>query len=135
VEQSRLMSINKLPVTTTPLGQTPSGIFVEGSEKVPHELFNLGWDEWAAIIAIISGVFVGLNQMLKSFKNSIMDPFSEQMNILSKSIDKLTENSTHDHHVFDRRLDKHDNTLIRHEAEIGFLYEKNGLKRRENHED
>lgn len=28
------MSINRLPVTTTPLGQTPSGIFMEVSEKV-----------------------------------------------------------------------------------------------------
>lgn len=102
---------------------------------MPHELFNLGWDEWAAIIAIISGVFVGLNQMLKSFKNSIMDPFSEQMDNLSKSIDKLTESSVHEHHVFDRRLDKHDNMLVRHEAEIGFLYDKNGLKRRKNDED
>jgi len=102
---------------------------------VPHELFNLGWDEWAAIIAIISGVFVGLNQMLKSFKNSIMEPFNEQMINLSKSIDKLTESSVHEHHVFDRRLDKHDNMLIRHEAEIGFLYDKNGLKRRKNDED
>jgi len=102
---------------------------------VPHELFNLGWDEWAAIIAIISGVFVGLNQMLKSFKDSIMDPFSEQMNNLSKSIDKLTESSVHEHHVFDHRLDKHDNMLIRHEAEIGFLYDKNGLKRRDNDDE
>ena len=102
---------------------------------MPHELFSLSWAEWAAIIAIVSGVFVGLNQMLKSFKGSIMDPFSDQMKNLSKSIDKMTESSVHDHHVFDRRLDKHDNTLIRHEAEIGFLYDKNGLKRRKNDED
>lgn len=102
---------------------------------MPHELFQLSWAEWAAIIAIVSGVFVGLNHMLTSFKNSIMEPFNEQMSNLSKSIDKLTESSVHEHHVFDRRLDKHDNMLIRHEAEIGFLYDKNGLKRRKNDED
>lgn len=64
---------------------------------MPHELFNLSWAEWAAIIAIISGVFVGFNHMLKSFKDSIMEPFSEQMDNLSKSIDKLTESSVHLH--------------------------------------
>ena len=102
---------------------------------MPHGLLNLSWGEWAAIIAIVSGVFVGFDHMLKSFKDSIMDPFSKQMNNLSKSIDKLTENSIHEHHVFDRRLDKHDNMLVRHEAEIGFLYDKNGLKRRKSDED
>lgn len=102
---------------------------------MPHELFQLSWAEWAAIIAIVSGVFVGLNHMLTSFKNSIMEPFNEQMSNLSKSIDKLTESSVREHHVFDRRLDKHDNMLIRHETEIGFLYDKNGLKRRHNDED
>lgn len=102
---------------------------------MPHELFQLSWGEWAAIIAIVSGVFVGFDHMFKSFKDSIMGPFNEEMNNLSKSIDKLTESSVHEHHVFDRRLDKHDNMLVRHEAEIGFLYDKNGLKRRKNDED
>ncbi|MFD1411526.1 hypothetical protein [Lapidilactobacillus gannanensis] len=100
-----------------------------------HTFLGFTIGEWAAIIAIVSGVFAGLNHMLKSFKDSIMEPFNEQMNNLSKSIDKLTESSVHEHHVFDRRLDKHDNMLVRHEAEIGFLYDKNGLKRRKNDED
>lgn len=102
---------------------------------MPHEIFNLSWAEWAAIIAIISGVFVGFNHMLKSFKDSIMEPFNQRLHDLSISINKFTDSAEHEHTAFDKKLDKHNDTLIRHEAEIGFLYEKNGLKRRKSDED
>jgi len=39
---------------------------------MPHELFSLSWGEWAAIIAIVSGVFVGFDHMSKSFKDSTL---------------------------------------------------------------
>ena len=117
------MSINRLPVTTTPLGQTPSGIFVEGSEKVIFFGYTIG--DWAEFISII-GVGVSAGSWL--FKKIALDPLRSDIQMLSETINrqlKLHEQSLAD---LGKHLRTHDDELGSHSVRITRLEDTVGIK-------
>lgn len=108
----------------------------KGSDPLPpHGLFGLSWAEIAAIVGILAAVYGGFRRLLNSFKDTIMEPLSQQMQQLSDAINDLSKNSVSEHKIFDKRLDNHDVRLAKHDTEIGTLYHEVGLKRRKNNED
>ncbi|MFD1466462.1 hypothetical protein ACFQ4L_10355 [Lapidilactobacillus mulanensis] len=79
--------------------------------------------EWGGIIAIIAAIY-----------GVAVRPINEHLSRLSDSIDQLNQSSRLEHKEFDRRLDIHDQRLVKHGAELDFLYELNHLKRKRDDE-
>ena len=102
---------------------------------MPPEHLFLGYTigDWVGLLTIISMLIGALIWLIRV---AITKPFTEQMAKLNEAIRDLATSSKVDHSMFDSRLDKHDQKIERHDAEIGFLYDVNNIKRkRENHED
>ena len=99
----------------------------------PHLFLGYSIGDWVGLLTIIS-MLVGT--LIWLIRVAITKPFTEQMAKLNEAIRNLTASSKVDHSSFDLRLDNHDRKIERHDAEIGFLYDLNNIKRkRENHED
>jgi hypothetical protein len=124
------MNINKLPVTTTPLGQMPSGIFVEGSEKVTFFGYTIG--DWAEFISII-GAGVSVGSLL--FKKIALDPLRSDIQVLSETINRQLK--LHEHSLADlgQHLKTHDEELGSHSVRITRLEDHVGIKGDNNNED
>lgn len=102
---------------------------------MPPEHLFLGYTigDWVGLLTIIS-MLVGT--IIWLIRVAITKPFTEQMAKLNEAIKSLTDSSNADRSMFDLRLDNHDRKIERHDAEIGFLYDVNNIKRKqENHED
>ena len=99
----------------------------------PHLFLGYSIGDWVGLLTIIS-MLVGT--LIWLIRVAITKPFTEQMAKLNEAIRNLTDSSKTEHSSFDLRLDNHDRKIERHDAEIGFLYDLNNIKRkRENHED
>ena len=98
-------------------------------------MHGINWGDLAAIVAVVGAIYGGTSRLLRNFKDSISEPLSSQMTRLSQSIDNLTVQAERERKDFDKRLDRHDRTLVKHDTEIGILYDKNGLERRHSDED
>ena len=99
---------------------------------MPHLYFGFTIGDWVGLLTIISMLVGALIWLIRV---AITKPFTEQMAKLNESIQNLTASSKTDHSKFDLRLDKHDRKIERHDAEIGFLYDLNNIKRKRNNNE
>lgn len=101
---------------------------------MPPEHLFLGYTigDWVGLLTIIS-MLVGT--LIWLIRVAITKPFTEQMAKLNEAIRNLTDSSRADHSMFDSRLDNHDRKIERHDAEIGFLYDVNNIKRKRDRND
>jgi hypothetical protein len=90
-----------------------------------HTFLGFTIAEWGGIITIAGGLIGAIYKVA-------VKPLKDTMGDLGDAIRDLTASSKKDHQAFDDRLDKHDQKLVRHDAEIQFLYDKNGMTRRKS---
>lgn len=115
------------------------GIIAVVVQQPPHYIGGYTLSEIASIVAIVifmAGIVSWIvrvaitkpmersNQMLD---NTIRD-LSEKVNGIGNNADMV-------HAEHDKRLDHDDVVLAKHEVEIGVLYDKTGLKRRDKNEN
>ncbi|KRO16528.1 hypothetical protein [Lacticaseibacillus saniviri] len=93
-----------------------------------HTFLGFTIGEWGGIIAIGTAIVGAIYRVA-------VKPLSDKLADLSGAINNLSISSNQTHLELDHRLDKHDIKIERHDAEIQFLYDKNNLKRREEHHE
>ena len=93
-----------------------------------HAFLGFTIGEWGGIISIGVTLLGGIYAVA-------VKPLKDTMGDLRDAIHDLTASSKKDHQAFDDRLDRHDQKLVRHDAEIQFLYDKNGMTRRKPEDD
>ena len=93
-----------------------------------HTFLGFTIGEWGGIISISVTLLGGIYAVA-------VKPLKDTMGDLRDAIHDLTVSSKSEHSEFDKRLDQHDKKLVRHDAEIQFLYNKNGMARRKPEDD
>lgn len=104
-------------------------------KKLPHGFLGLTWAEIASILGVLALIYGGLKSLIKTFRDSISEPFTVELSRVRHSIDELTEYSHKEHQNFDKRLDQHDIKLGVHDIEIGTLYNSVGISRKDRKHD
>lgn len=94
-----------------------------GTEMPPHLILGYSISEWVGIITI--GV-----TMVAAIKTVLVKPLTDQMTQLSSAIKELNESSNKAHTDLANKINKDHMEIEKHDIEIGFLYDKNNLKRR-----
>lgn len=104
----------------------------------PHGIGGLSWAEIFALLGIAGVVWgagrsaaKGARGFVDRLKQEVAEPIQREMANLSEKIESISG----EHKTFDRRLDKHDMKLVKHEAEIGNLYRNAGLKREDEKDE
>lgn len=93
-----------------------------------HTFLGFTIAEWGGIITIAGGLIGAIYKVA-------VKPLKDTMGDLGDAIHDLTASSKLEHSDFDKRLDNHDQKLVRHDAEIQFLYDKNGMTRRKSEDE
>lgn len=89
---------------------------------------NFPLSDWATLITIVGSV-VGI--IVWSLRVSIMNPMKESNRNLQDMIDSLKQlvnninsNASTKHDEFDKRLDRHETVLTRHDEQLKTLFKK-----------
>lgn len=88
-----------------------------------HVILGFTISEWGGIITIL-GASIG------AVRYGIIKPLMNQFKVLSHSIEELNRSSIFEHNKIYDKMNAQENKLVRHDAEIGFLYDVNNLKRK-----
>lgn len=88
-----------------------------------HQIFGFTIAEWAGIATIATSVIIAIY-------HTVVKPLKGSLQRLANAIEKMGIESKEVHEKMDARIDHHENMLTKHETEIGFLYQINGLKRK-----
>ena len=86
----------------------------------PHWILGYSWQELAAIVTIIIAISGAIAWIVNL---AIVKPLQTAMNTLSKKIDGIGGNADLVHKDHDRRLDKHEVHLARHDEELKTLFD------------
>lgn len=89
-----------------------------------HVIMGFTIDEWAGIATIIGTTITAIYQF-------IIKPLLNRFDVLSQSIDELTNNSKIEHKAIWDKLNREAVRINRHEFEIGTVYREIGIEREE----
>ena len=89
-----------------------------------HVIMGFTIDEWAGIATIIGTTITAIYQFT-------IKPLLNRFDILSQSIDELTNNSKIEHKAIWAKINKQTVRLNHHDYEIGAAYREIGIEREE----
>lgn len=108
-------------------------------QHAPHYIADYSLSEIANIVAIVIAIAGVISWIVRVAVTKPMERSNQMLDNtirnLSEKVNGIGSNADKVHAEHDKRLDRDDVVLAKHEVEIGVLYDKTGLKRRDKNED
>lgn len=108
-------------------------------QHAPHYIADYSLSEIASIVAIIIAIAGVISWIVRVAITKPMERSNQMLDNtirdLSAKVNGIGNNADKVHAEHDKRLDRDDVIIAKHDVEIGVLYDKTGLKRRDRVED